>query len=153
MSDAKRLRRNAVLNCSPAFRRCMAMPRQHLPRFDESSSLDTSLASGLCAGRAESTYVRYSLSGLHHSMLTILDVEGRIQCICNENLKLWLFFDHLSNNLHCARSNADVSQIWQRRWIWCLTPHLLHPHCLGPAPRTLLQRNGGGKGEQIQGEP
>ena len=32
------------------------MPRHHLPRFDESSSLDTCLASGLCAGRAQSTY-------------------------------------------------------------------------------------------------
>jgi hypothetical protein len=32
------------------------MPRHHLPRFDESSGLDTRLASGLCAGRAQSTY-------------------------------------------------------------------------------------------------
>jgi hypothetical protein len=44
----------------------VAMPRQHLPRFDESSSLDTSLASGLCVGHTTSTYVRYSLSGLRH---------------------------------------------------------------------------------------
>ena len=32
------------------------MPRHHLPRFDKSSSLDTRLASGLCAGRVQSTY-------------------------------------------------------------------------------------------------
>jgi hypothetical protein len=33
------------------------MPRHHLPRFDELSGLDTHLASGLCAGRTQSTYV------------------------------------------------------------------------------------------------
>jgi hypothetical protein len=27
-----------------------------------------------------------------------MDAEGHIQCIHNENLKLWLFFHHLSNN-------------------------------------------------------
>ena len=32
------------------------MPRHHLPRFNKSSSLDTRLASGHCAGRAQSTY-------------------------------------------------------------------------------------------------
>jgi hypothetical protein len=32
------------------------MPSHHLPRFNELSSLDTHLASGLCAGRAQSTY-------------------------------------------------------------------------------------------------
>ncbi len=32
------------------------MPRHNLPRLDESSGLDTRLASGLCAGRAQSKY-------------------------------------------------------------------------------------------------
>ena len=32
------------------------MPRHHLPRFNELSGLDTRLASGLCAGRAQSAY-------------------------------------------------------------------------------------------------
>ncbi len=43
------------------------MPRHHLPRFDKSSGLDTRLASGLCAGRAQSTYCmvqRYWLMSL-----------------------------------------------------------------------------------------
>ena len=33
------------------------MPRHHLPRFNESSGLDTRLESGLCAGCAQSTYL------------------------------------------------------------------------------------------------
>ena len=45
------------------------MPRQHLPRFDKPSSLDTRLASGLCAGSDESTYVWYSLSGLQQRQM------------------------------------------------------------------------------------
>ncbi len=32
------------------------MPRHHLPRFNESSGLDTRLASGFCAGRVQITY-------------------------------------------------------------------------------------------------
>ena len=42
------------------------MSRQHLPRFDETSSLDTHLASGLCVGHAKNMYLRYSLNGLRH---------------------------------------------------------------------------------------
>jgi hypothetical protein len=43
------------------------MPRCYLPRFVELSGLDTRLASGLCAGRAQSTYCtvqRYWLMSL-----------------------------------------------------------------------------------------
>ena len=48
---------------SPLLQSCVrvimwgvCMPRHHLPRFDKLSGLDTRLASGLCAGRAQSTY-------------------------------------------------------------------------------------------------
>jgi hypothetical protein len=52
-----------------------------------------------------------------------------------------------------GREGMQTSHKWHRKWICHLTPHLLPPHCLGPTPRTLLKGNGGGKGEQIQGEP
>ncbi len=49
------------------------MPRHHLPRVDESSGLDTRLASGLCAGQAQSTciFLPYRDIGLRHSPLRV----------------------------------------------------------------------------------
>ena len=63
-SDTKRLHRNAVLRAVLCLDEEVAMPRQHLPKFDKSSSLDARLASGLCVGHAESMYVRYSQNDL-----------------------------------------------------------------------------------------
>jgi hypothetical protein len=60
---------------------------------------------------------------------------------------IWLMTT-MSKLVGTRAQESDVMQTshkWQRRWICCLNPPLLLPHCLGLAPR--------GKGEQIEGEP
>jgi hypothetical protein len=48
------------------------------------------------------------LNMMHFSrLLTILDAEWRIQCICNENLKLWLFFNTSAIIASCCLMTAS----------------------------------------------
>ena len=73
------------------------MPHQHFPRFDELASLDTRLASGLCAGRTESTYVRIT----NPNMETL---KHECYCVC---LIVLLNFFLFTNTLRFDFSKVD----------------------------------------------